>query len=125
MILNSLSLLLPPGDRECEQAFYDLMVRRALTLKDKDSAALMKEVLVRLYPVDKSTMPLVEFPFRDNGTPAEQISDINSAVAGGILPIDMGNTMVGMIVSAIKVFEVTELADRLAAIEEMLSRGSQ
>lgn len=109
---------------EAEKLFNMTLVKRALNVRDSASAALMKEMLDRLYPTSKATLPAIEFPFPDDGTPAEKIEAVQSAVAGGLLPVDMGNTMVNMIVSGIKVFEVTELAERLERVEEMLNKES-
>lgn len=106
---------------EAERKLYEFMVMRAMNLRDPSSGTILKEVFDRLAPTDKATMPVIEFPFREDGTASEKIEDVQNAVAGGILPVDMGNTMVQMIVAGIKVFEVTELADRLARIEEMLN----
>lgn len=108
---------------EAEKLFNMQLVKRALNVRDSASAQLMKEVLDRLYPTTKATLPAIEFPFRENGSAGEKIEDVQRAVADGTLPVDMGNTMVNMIVAGIKVFEVTELAERLARIEEMLARA--
>ena len=108
---------------EAERMFNMQLVRRALNVRDSASAQLMKEVLDRLYPTSKATLPAIEFPFRENGSASEKIEDVQKAVAEGTLPVDMGNTMVNMIVAGIKVFEVTELAERMARIEEMLAKA--
>lgn len=123
LILDAIRRAIPEDKEgvEAEEFFYDMLVRRALNMSDKDSAQLLKEVYARLAPPDKATLPTVEFPFREDGSAADKIEDIQSAVAAGILPVDMGNTMVSMIVAGIKVFEVTEMAERLARIEEMLN----
>lgn len=112
-------------DNEAAEAgFYQLMVKRAMHTMDPQSGQLIKEIFARLAPVDKATLPLVQFPFREDGSASEKIEDIQSAVASGVLPADMGRMMVDMIVAGIKVFEVTEMAERLARIEEALNRGA-
>lgn len=123
MILDSIKRLIPEDKQgvEAEQFFYDMLVGRALNFRDKDSAQLLKELYSRLAPPDKNTLPAIEFPFREGGSASDKIEDVQNAVAAGILPVDMGNTMVSMIVAGIKVFEVTEMAERLARIEEMLN----
>jgi hypothetical protein len=123
LILEAIERALPEDmdGKKAEECFYDIMVRRALNAKDKESGQLLKELFNRLAPPDKNTLPAIEFPFREDGSPSDKIEDVQSAVAAGILPVDMGNTMVSMIVAGIKVFEVTEMAERLARIEEMLN----
>ena len=108
---------------EAERLFNDQLIRRALNSRDSASMPLMKEVFDRLHPTSKATLPAIEFPFRESGTASEKIEDVQAAVANGTLPVDMGNTMVNMIVAGIKVFEVMELAERLERIEEMLSKA--
>lgn len=104
------------------QMFNMHLVGRALNSRDSASQGLLKEMLDRLHPTSKATLPAIEFPFRENGSASDKIEDVQAAVASGLLPVDMGNTMVNMIVAGIKVFEVTELAERLARIEEMLNK---
>ena len=127
MVLNAIRAILPDGPDEVatEQAFYQIVAIRAMKPGDPASGMLMKELMVRLYPQEKSTMPLVDFEFRDNGTAAEKIDDINAAVASGVVPIDVGKMMVDMIVAGIKVYEVTELAERMERIEELLASGKE
>ena len=123
LILDAIKRALPEDikGREAEECFYDIMVARALNIRDKESGQLLKELFNRLAPPDKNTLPTIEFPFREDGSPSDKIEDVQNAVAAGVLPVDMGNTMVSMIVAGIKVFEVTEMAERLARIEEMLN----
>lgn len=124
------NLVGPNGEKfetpaDAEQAMYAEIVKRAVNAKDPASAQLMKEVLLRMSPADKATLPAIEFPFPVDGSASEKITAVQAAVAGGILPVDMGNTMVNMIVSGIKVYEVTELAERLQAIEEMMAKADE
>lgn len=132
LILNAImeNLVDPEGnafaDKEAaEKAMYAEIVKRAVNVKDPASAQLMKEVLLRMAPADKATLPAIEFPFRVDGSASDKITDVQAAVASGTLPVDMGNTMVNMIVSGIKVFEVTELAERLERIEELLAKADE
>lgn len=132
MILNAImeTMLDPDGERftsreAAEQAMYNEILRRSVNVKDPASGTLMKEVLLRLAPADKATLPTIEFPFPADGTASEKITAVQVAVSSGVLPVDMGNTMVNMIVSGIKVYEVTELAERLERIEEMMRKSEE
>lgn len=106
---------------EDEQAFWKTAVRRAMNPDDSASSMLMKEVVSRLYPQSKPTMPVVEFDFRKSGTPAEKVEDISNAVSDGTLPVDVAKVMVDIIKAGLDIVEVTELAERLAKLEEMLN----
>lgn len=132
LILNAImeNLIGPDGEKftdpqAAEKAMFAEIVKRAVNARDPASAQLMKEVLLRMAPADKATLPTIEFEFRPEGSASEKITDVQRAVADGILPVDMGNTMVNMIVSGIKVYEVTELAERLQRIEELLAKADE
>lgn len=112
-------------EEEAEQAMLAEVVKRAVNSKDPSSSQLMKEVLIRLAPPDKATLPVFEFQFRSDGSASDKISDVQAAVAAGTLPVDIGNTMVNIIVSGIKVFEVTELAERLERIEQLMTKEDE
>lgn len=116
----------PLEDKEAAQAAYlRLLVRRSLTITDRNSAALAKEVLDRLIPTDKATMPTYEIEFAEDGSAADKIRDITNAVASGAIPPDVGNMMVNMVTAAVKVEETTELLERLAKLEEVLEEMSR
>ena len=103
-----------------EDEFWDLMVQRALA--DNDPIAL-KELLVRLSPLQKATLPYIEFDFDKNATPSKQASQILQAASDSIIPPDVAQIFVSSIASMMKIEEVTEIADRLTAIEKELGIG--
>lgn len=104
-----------------ENAFYSEVVRRAMNPEDPASAQLMKEVLGRMYPASRPTMPVIEFAFRKAGTPPEKVEDISNAVADGILPADVAKLMVDIIKSGLDIIEITDLADRLERLEQQIN----
>lgn len=106
---------------EAEAQYLRLMVRRSMNQADKASAVLAKEVLVRLMPIPKATMPTYEIEFPEEGSAADKIGAIVDAVAAGSVPPDVGNMMVNMLTAAVKVEETVELMERLAKLEEMLA----
>lgn len=108
--------------KECglnEAAFYQEVSKRAIEGKD---VVLMKELLMRVSPVSRPVSPEVFFDFPENGTPVEQVDAIMKAVSLGKVPADVGQTLVNMIRSKLDVLEISELADRLAAIEKQLAQ---
>lgn len=106
---------------EAEEAYFRILVRRSLNVADKASGMLSKEILDRLCPTDKATLPAYKIEMREDGTAAEKIHDITTAVANGEVPPDVGNIMVNMITAAVKVEETVEMAERLARLEQMLA----
>lgn len=106
---------------QAEAAYLRAIVKRSMNAADKASAVLAKEVLVRLIPVDKSTMPVYKIEFPEDGSASVKIEAIVAAVANGDVPPDVGNMMVNMVTAAIKVEEQVELMERLSRLEEMLA----
>jgi hypothetical protein len=102
-----------------EQAFYKTVAQRAIEGKD---TVLMKELLLRVVPVARPVSPDVQFDFPENGTPVEQVDAIMKAVSLGKVPADVGKTLVDMIRAKLDVLEISELADRLEAIEKQLAQ---
>lgn len=104
-------------ESKSEEDFYDLLVRRAFNPDDSFGAP---ELLKRLAPLSKATMPLVEFDFDSSATPSEQASQILDAAASGQIPPDIAQTFINAIASMLKIDEITELQKRLESIEEQL-----
>ena len=106
-----------------EKAFYHEVVKRAMDSSDPASSVLMKEVLSRLYPASKPTMPLVEFELTSD-RPMERVLQIEKAIASGTIPADVAKIMVDIIKSSLEIEKITELAERIANIEKMLNESS-
>lgn len=106
------------------QLFYKTILARALKVNDPAGPALLRDILARVMPTKKATMPEFVFKFDANAGPADQIDSIAKAVASGEIPVDAGKMLVEIIRDGMAVREITELADRLAAIEERLG-GSE
>ena len=100
-----------------EKGFYKKVAKRALT--DGDTL-MMKELLTRVAPAAKPVAPSVQFDFPENGTPVEQVDAVLRAVAAGKVSPDVGQQLVAIIRGKLDVLELSELADRLAAVEKAL-----
>lgn len=98
-----------------EDEFYDLLITRAFNPEDNFA---FKELLSRVYPVPKSTMPLIQFEFDESATPSVKASQIMKASADGIIPPDVANTFIASLASMLKITEITELEERLKALED-------
>ncbi len=98
-----------------EEEFYDLLTTKAFNPEDNFS---FKELLSRLSPISKSTFPCVTFEFNKKSLPHEQASQVLDAIAQGIIPSDIGNSFVSSIQSMLKIKEVTDLEERLKAMED-------
>ena len=107
-----------------EGSFYKLILERAMNPNDPASAMLMKEVLTRLYPNAKPTMPLVEFELPSNSTPVKKVEALEKAVSDGSIPGDLAKVMVDIIKSGLEIGEITDLKDRIEALEAALNGGA-
>lgn len=103
-----------------EEAFYRKIVERAINPGDSASPALMKEILSRMYPASKPTMPLVRFEFPANGTPVEKVAALEMAIANEEIPSDVAKTMIEIMKMGLEIQQVTEFEDRIKAIEDRL-----
>ncbi|VVE07257.1 hypothetical protein PTE31013_02454 [Pandoraea terrigena] len=105
-----------------EAEFYRLVVSRAVNEKD---GTLTRELLARLQPVPKPTLPDVRFSIPASASPVDKVVAIIDAVADGKCPPDVGDMMIGMIKNMLDIYNVTELADKVKAIEERLGALGQ
>lgn len=103
-----------------EKLYIKHMAERAFDTDDIASATLSKELLNKSYPSLKSTVPLVEFDFDVDAKPSVQASQILKAASNGHIPPDTAQIFISSIASMMKIEEVTEIADRLTAIEKEL-----
>jgi hypothetical protein len=69
----------------------------------------------------KPSSELVTFDFDPSFKPIEQAHQVMDAVANGHINIELAKDFVNIINTTIKINEVTELEDRLSALEKSLS----
>lgn len=99
---------------ESEDSFYDMLIVSAFNPEDSFAKS---ELLKRMAPLKKPTMPEVEFEFDEGAKPHVQASQIMKAAADGLIPPDIANTFVSSIASMMKIQEITDLEERLKALE--------
>lgn len=105
---------------DAELAFLRKLIQRAQSTKDKASVTFAKEVLDRLLPTDKATMPTYAFVLDENAPATRRIECITDAVARGEIPPDVGNMLVNMVSAGVRVEETTELMERITRLEQLL-----
>ena len=101
-----------------EQKFYEHIVNVAMN--DGDTV-ILKEVLTRFCPASKPSAQEIHFEFPKDGTPVQKIDSVITGVADGEIPADLGKLVVDMIKTSLDVEEITELAQRLEKLEEMIA----
>ena len=103
-----------------EDDFYDSLLERSL---DKEDNFGFKEMLNRMSPIPKAVAPLYEFDFDEKGTPYNQAIQVLAAMSKGKIPSDIGALFITGIQSMLKIKEVTDIDDRLKAMEELAKNG--
>lgn len=114
------------GSSEVE--FYELMVKESLdALKSPERFIkgfhndMMKEILARLIPPDKTTLPKYEIEgFVDAKTEVDRMDCIINACATGGVPPDIAKIFTDLMRYRMEILEITELRDRLEKIEDSL-----
>jgi len=97
-----------------EEDFYDYLVTRAFNPEDNFGAP---ELLKRLYPIPKATLPMVEFDFDEKASLSVQASQIMKASSSGKIAPDVAGTFIASIASMLKITEITDLEERIKALE--------
>lgn len=100
-----------------EEGFYDLMVRKAHDTEDNFSFG---EMLKRLSPIPKQTLPKVEFEFDDKAIPAVQAAQVLKASSSGLIAPDIANQFITSIASMLKIEEVTLIRKEIDEIKSIL-----
>ena len=103
-----------------ENDFYDSLLERSL---NKEDTFGFKEMLNRMSPIPKAVAPLYEFTFNEKGTPHKQAMQVLAAMSKGKIPSDIGALFITGIQSMLKIQEVTDIDDRLKAMEELAKNG--
>lgn len=108
-----------------EEEFLDAFIRTSIRMAEENPAQgvqMLKEIFLRISPVQKAMSPPVEFTYKKDSTPVEQIEDVIHAVSNGELPIDVASQVVSMIKIGLDVKELTELAERLERLERLMEQ---
>ena len=74
-----------------------------------------------LYPTRKQQSPPVEVPMPEGATPAERADAVIAAAARGEISVEAMQAFTGAIKQALEIREVTELAERLEKLEQIIA----
>lgn len=105
---------------EAEKAVFSFMASAAFN-PTKDEASISKECLNHLmnkgWASVKPSMESVDFELDENASKSVQASQIMHAISTGDLPPDVGATLINSMANMLKIIEITELEDRIKALE--------
>lgn len=85
------------------------------------SNACLNHLMNKGWASVKPSAECIEYEFDENSKPHEQASQILKGVSEGVIPPDIGSNMIASIASMLKITEVTELQDRIDALEAALN----
>jgi hypothetical protein len=108
---------------DAEIAFFKKVADRAFDDEDKDSGMLLKFLGDKAWSSMKPTLGNVEFDFDPDSEPHEQASQVMAAAAKGDIAPDVAQMFVASIANMLKINEITEIKERLEALEQMISEG--
>lgn len=110
-----------------EEGFYDRLVLEALSGSGEDgkvNQVAFTELWKRFHPVPKPVAPAIVFDYPAGGTLADRARAIELGIAEGIIPPDIGVSLLAALGHVAKAEEVTEVLERIGRIEEALNAKS-
>lgn len=117
LMLDAIRASVKGGEAEFLQEVVTIALGKSGGEDVKPNPQLLTLVLQRIEPPLKSTMPLIEFDFDETATPSAQAGQVMKAVSDGVIAPDVGQLFIGSIAAMLKITEVTELEDRIKALE--------
>lgn len=108
-----------------EEKFYDVMVMAALGLTEDESILKLQsyafpEVAKRLYPIPKQVAPTVTFDYPKDGTLMDKANAIELAISDGMIPPDIGVSLISVLSHVARIEEESELKESIRRIQEHL-----
>lgn len=107
-----------------EEEFIEYICARAFNQDDPLSSQLLREIIQRLDPQTKATLPLVKFNMPKEATYSEKMQAVINAASEGELSADLAGLFVNMLKTSVDVEEITELAARLERLEQLLAKSN-
>lgn len=105
-----------------EEEFLDKWIDLAIGDENNPGGGVfMSELLKRYSPIPKQTFETITIEdWPKDGTPAQKSHVVLNAMADGSVPFDLGSAMIESIAKSLGIEETTDLAERLAKLEELM-----
>jgi len=100
-----------------EAEFVELLVQKAIA----DGGVYLTELMKRYYPHNKQTYDVIEFEYDSSWTAVQKADRIMVSVSMGHMPPDVGMMLIDGISKSLGIEETTDLAERLAKLEELMN----
>lgn len=103
-----------------EMSYLQHYIEKAMR---EDGMAGEREILMRISPAPKATLPTIHVEYPSKASPVQKIDFVIESVASGDIPADIGQSLVQMIRASMDAQELTDVIERLEKLERMLSGG--
>lgn len=101
-----------------EDEFLDALVKRAIA----EGGVFLTELLKRYSPLPKPTHdPITIDDWPKDGTPSDKANIVMNHMAEGNIPPDLGALMIESISKSLGIEELTQLTQRLEALEKIIN----
>ena len=108
------------GFDEAEEWFYKVFVEKAMAGVLVGESFLFGELLKRLHPAEKSTLPPIKFAFKAGNTPVQNYNALMEKVGEGDIAPDIGVSLAQAINMGVNIMDVTDLAQKVEEIEKAM-----
>lgn len=95
-------------------------IQRGIEMAMKDPS-MYRDILARLIPYSRPTMPQVQFDFDPEWTPNERIDAIMKSVAAGEIAVDVAHSLIDIFKKGAEVQEISGILERLADLENKIN----
>jgi len=107
---------------EVEQVFIQHLALQAM--KEDGDIYLLKDLMNKSFPPLKPTMDTFNFALSEDSSPSEKAQAILIATAKGDIPPDVGTMLIGAAKNALDIEAITELKERITALEKLYEQSS-
>lgn len=105
-----------------EEVFWDRVVLMAMKDGSEHQRAMMQEIMNRMAPQARATLPMVNFEWGEAVTPADKIDRLVELVSLAEISPDVAHMLANTIRAGLEVREITELVERLEKLEALLAQ---
>lgn len=111
----------PATGERIEQTLTEAaFIQRGIEMAMKDPS-MYRDILARLIPYSRPTMPQVQFDFDPDWTPNERIDAIMKSVAAGEIAVDVAHSLIDIFKKGAEVQEISGILERLADLEQKIN----
>lgn len=112
------------GERKEQTLTEAAFIQRGIEMALRDPS-MYRDILARLIPYSRPTMPQVQFDFDPDWTPNERIDAIMKSVAAGEIAVDVAHSLIDIFKKGAEVQEISGILERLADLENKINEQAE